>query len=639
MQRLLGAGAPGYLAALFLLVVAPPVFAEAEIQTHKVALDRVAIDISASGLSANETATLLASTSGQPAQQYQSQADSQGNIVFSDVLFPESGRFALDLSGAGGASASASQRVIPGWVSILPPFFAIALALLVRSVLPALVIGIWIGAMSLISFTPKGAFVGVLDGFQVYVRQSLADADHASIILFTLMIGGMVGIVTRVGGMSAIVRLIVSKAKTAIAGQVSIWAMGLVIFFDDYGNTLVVGNTARPLSDKLKISREKLAYIVDSTASPVACIAVATTWIGYQVGLIADSLGAISAVSETAYSVFLKSIAYSFYPILAILFVFAIAVSGRDFGPMVKAEQRARKGSGSNDAKVKVSVEDNLEAKPGIKERAANALIPIGVLIAGLIGGLFATGSGDTVAEIIGNADAYKAMMWASVLGAFAAGALAVAQRLLSLAETIDAWYAGLRAMMFAMIILILAWAMSGVTKDLHTADYLVSILADQLPMQLLPVTVFVLSAITAFSTGTAWGTMGILMPLIIPLTWAIINADASGLDHMHIMYSAIACNLAGAVWGDHCSPISDTTVLSSMASGCDHIEHVRTQLPYALVVGAVAALIGTIPAGYGLPWWIGLLAGAAILIAILFSVGTVTTPRGASPVPANENS
>ena len=203
------------------------------------------------------------------------------------------------------------------------------------------------------------------------------------------------------------------------------------------------------------------------------------------------------------------------------------------------------------------------------------------------------------------------------------AAAMSIGQKILTVHETVDAWYGGLRATLFGMIILVLAWALSDLTATLNTASYLVTLLADSLPVALIPAIVFVLAAVTAFTTGTSWGTMAILMPLIIPLCWAVMGvngiADDSG---MHIMYSAVACCLGGAVWGDHCSPISDTTVLSSVASGCDHIEHVRTQLPYALLVGGAALLFGTIPGGFGVPPWISIIVGVGILGIVLKFIG-----------------
>ena len=213
--------------------------------------------------------------------------------------------------------------------------------------------------------------------------------------------------------------------------------------------------------------------------------------------------------------------------------------------------------------------------------------------------------------------------MWASLLGVLAAALLTVGQRILSLDETVGAWYSGLKNMLFVIIILILAWALSGVTDVLHTGDYLVSILGESLAPAALPALIFVVSAATAFATGTSWGTMGILVPLTVPLTWAILQANGlASPEHYAILYAAIASVLSGAVWGDHCSPISDTTIISSMASQCDHIDHVRTQLPYALTVGIVGLLIGLLPVGLGAPWWLMLLAGALILGGVLFVLG-----------------
>ncbi|MDJ0699721.1 MAG: Na+/H+ antiporter NhaC family protein [Woeseiaceae bacterium] len=514
-----------------------------------------------------------------------------------------------------------------GWVSIMPAVVAIAVALIIRNVVPALLIGLWLGATALNSFTPHGAWLGLLDAFEKYAIQALTDPDKAAIVLFTMMVGGMVGIITRNGGMASVVVLIVSRAKTVIGGQVAVWLMGLMIFFDDYSNTLVVGNTARPLTDHLKISREKLAYIVDSTAAPVVSIALVTTWIGYQVSLIDGALEGIGELAETttAYGIFLNSIPYSFYPILAIVFVFAVGFTGRDFGPMLTAERRAREGKvkSGDENSTPAMTSDDLNPKENIPLRAVNAFIPIIVLIIALLGGLYATGEGDTIAEIIGASNPYKAMMWSSFIGVLTAAAMSIGQGILDAHETVDAWYGGVRATLFGMIVLVLAWSLSAVTSDLNAKYFLVSVLGDSLPLALVPATVFILAAITAFATGTSWGAMGILVPLVVPLAWAIMSLngtnDAAG---MHVLYSSVACVLAGAVWGDHCSPISDTTILSSIASGCDHIEHVRTQMPYALLVGGVAIGVGTIPGGYGFPPWISILVGIAILVVVLRLIG-----------------
>ena len=293
------------------------------------------------------------------------------------------------------------------------------------------------------------------------------------------------------------------------------------------------------MTDQLNISREKLAYIVDSTAAPVVCIALITTWIGYEVGLIDTALRKISDIDQPAYTVFLHSIQYSFYPILAVFFVLVVAATGRDMGPMCDAELRIRRGQVAPVAATDTPSmqSDNLEPKQGVPLRAINDYLPLVVLIVSLLGGLYVTGEGDTLTDIAGSTDAYKAMLWASLLGAITAAVMTVSQRILTPNETVDAWFGGVRAMLFAMIVLLLAWALSGVTESLHTAEYLVSILADTLPVALVPAAVFILSAITAFTTGTSWGAMGILMPLVIPLCWAVMKAN--GMDapeDMHVL-------------------------------------------------------------------------------------------------------
>ncbi len=510
----------------------------------------------------------------------------------------------------------------PTWLSIIPAFVAIVAALAFRQVVAALFLGIWIGAWITYG-SLAGAWFGLLDTVQVYVLEALADADHAAIIIFTLMIGGVVGIIQKNGGTKGIVAAVVAWANSARRGQLATSFLGMAIFFDDYANTLIVGGTMRPITDRLRISREKLAYIVDSTAAPVASLALVTTWIGYEVGLIGTAVENLAGYDEAAYSVFLNSIPYSFYPILALGFVLAVAGWQRDFGPMLAAERRARTtgqlfrpGSDIEQAEAESSV---LVPDASTPPRAFNAIIPILVLIVGVVGGLFATGEGDSIRDIISSADSYKAMMWASLLAVIVAVVLSVGQRILTLTETLDAWYAGMKAMLLAIIILVLAWSLSGVNDALGTADWLVSTLSGSLAVGLVPALVFLLAAATAFSTGSSWGTMGILMPLVVPLAWGVLAAEGlTDPAHYHILYSSVSAVLAGAVWGDHCSPISDTTILSSLASGCDHIDHVRTQLPYALLVGTVAIFLGTLPAGFGVPWWVCLPIAAAVLLGTL---------------------
>ena len=522
----------------------------------------------------------------------------------------------------------AEVQVIPAWFSILPPLTAILVALLIRSVLPALVLGLWLGAWALNGLTVSGFFAGFLDGFDIYLTNAVADRDHVSIMLFTFMIAGMVGIISRNGGMRGIVELIIRGANTPKRGQVSVWTLGLLIFFDDYSNTLVVGNTSRSVTDRLKISREKLAYIVDSTAAPVATVALVTTWIGYQVGLIGDAMTRIPDLDLSPYGVFLNSILYSFYPFLAIFFVMLVITTGRDFGPMLKAERRAREtGQVVPDSSSTLGADDEaaLAMKEGLPPRAMNAIVPVVAMTLAIMGGLYVTGEGETVSDIVGSANSYQALMWASIISVLVAVVMTLSQRLLSLDEVVDAWVSGARFTFLAMIILVLSWAMAEISSELHTADFLIASLGDRLPMGVLPTMVFVLAAFTAFSTGSSWGAMGILLPLVLPLSWAVLGArDSADPEHLYILYASVSCVLAGAVWGDHCSPISDTTVMSSLSAGCDHIEHVRTQMPYALLVGVASIVLGTLPVSFGMPWWLGFLLGAGLLVLTLRWLGQI---------------
>jgi Na+/H+ antiporter NhaC len=527
--------------------------------------------------------------------------------------------------------AEQTVPVIAGWISVLPPLIAILLAFALRSVVPALFAGLVAGAWAINGLTFDGAIKGLFDTLGIYILNAISDPDHAAVMLFTLMIGGMVGIISRNGGMVGIVHRVLPIARTPRRGQAVVAMLGLSIFFDDYSNTLIVGNTTRPMADHLRISREKLAYLVDSTAAPVATVAVITTWIGFQVGLIEEAISGIEELSEPAYTIFLQSIPYSFYPFLALLLVFLVVVRGKDFGPMYRAEIRARLTGHTSNASAEgegPSEIDEIGHKDGIPCRAVNGVVPILSLVVGVIGGLYISGEGNTVKEIIGTADAYMVLIWASLLGCLVAAVLSLGQRILSLNELVDAWTSGAKFMLTGLVLLVMAWSIAEVSSVLQTAPYLISILGDSLSPKLLPTGVFLLAAAAGFATGSSWGVMAILMPLVIPLCWAVLQTNGiADAAHMHILYSCIACVLTGAVWSDHCSPISDTTVLSSLATGCDHMDHVATQLPYALLSGAIAILLCTLPAGYGMQWWMALGLGAAVLIAAHHYLGKPTDP------------
>ncbi|WP_282014356.1 Na+/H+ antiporter NhaC family protein [Marinifilum flexuosum] len=531
-------------------------------------------------------------------------------------------------------------KAIPLWMSILPPLIAILIALIFKEVFSALFVGLFSGTLIIFGYQDISFFSAFFKAIfaisDTYIIQSLADTGHISIIVFSMLIGAMVNLITQNGGMQGVVNKLSRFANSSRSGQFVTWLLGVLIFFDDYANTLVVGNTMRPVTDKLKVSREKLAYIVDSTAAPVASIAMITTWIGIELSYIQSATVQIN-IDESPYSIFLNSLPTRFYPFFTLFFILMIVIMKKDFGPMYKAEQRAK--SEEKYSKVNKHSNDEIESieiSPEIPTRWYNAGIPVMVVIFGTFAGLIYTGwngniwddssisFGTKLSHIIGASDSYLALLWSSISAVLVASALSIGQRILSLKKTVDALAKGFKTMLTAILILILAWALADITKDLHTADFISKILiATEVPPEFLPTFTFILSALIAFSTGSSWGTMAILYPLILPASWALCHsAGMLDAESMNIFYITVSAILAGSVLGDHCSPISDTTILSSLASSCNHIEHVRTQLPYALTVGSVAIILGLLPAAYGISSWILIPLGFITLFLIVKFLG-----------------
>lgn len=510
---------------------------------------------------------------------------------------------------------------VPLWLSILPPLIAIVLALIVKEVFSALFIGILAGTTILFFYQQhnlfESVFLGLLSIIDTYILQSVLDSGHVSIILFSMLIGGMVSIITANGGMQGIVNYLSKFASNARNGQLVTWLMGITLFFDDYANTLVVGNTMRPVTDKLRISREKLAYIVDSTAAPIAAIAFVTTWIGAELSYIQNGIDTLP-IDESPYNIFISSLQYSFYPIYTLVFVAMLIWSGKDFGPMFKAEVRTRKHGVKSPGEEECVPEEKQVFKPSAA-RWYNAAIPVMIVVFGTIAGLFYTGWDQAtwqnnditfsarLSATIGNSDSYLALLWSSLGGVLVAVGLTLSQRILNLKDTMESLIEGLKSMLTAIMILILAWSIALITEHMHTAEFIsISVSEMNLSPVVIPTITFILGALVAFSTGSSWGTMAILYPLILPASWLL--GELHGLpyaENIEIFYNVVASVLAGSVLGDHCSPISDTTILSSLSSSCNHIEHVRTQLPYALIVGFFAIIGGVLPAAYGIPFYI----------------------------------
>lgn len=532
------------------------------------------------------------------------------------------------------ASAKAAETIenkeFFGWSSVLPPLVAIVLALVFRHVLLALVVGVWLGAFLLNDGSLVASFARLLD---THIVGAVADRGHASILIFSLLLGGMLGLITHNGGARGLASWVRGEQRSRRRGQVTTWFLGLLIFFDDYANALLVGSSMRPVTDRLRVSREKLAFLVDATAAPVSSLALISSWIAVEVGYIEDQFAHLG-IDRDAYVTFVETIPYRFYPLLMLVFVAWIAWRGKDFGPMLRAERRAvergqllRPGARPASDFHDEAVADDVPPRPW------NAVVPVVAVVVVAAVGIYVDGQ-TNVAEaglepslqtIVGEASSSAALLWASGAGCLAALAMSLSSRVLTLGDAIDAWMSGMRGMYLAVLILVLAWALGGVCRDLHTADFLIGAIGDWLTPAWIPPVVFVLSALVSFATGTSWGTMAILFPLVIPLAHELAPGNEG------ILFGTVSSILAGAVWGDHCSPISDTTILSSMATSCDHMDHVRTQLPYALVVGTLSLLLAEIPVAAG--WygpWTGLFLAGVAMIALLELLGRPVVVRDA---------
>ena len=499
--------------------------------------------------------------------------------------------------------------------SLVPPILAIVLCVILREALISLFIAVWAGATIL----NQGNFWAGINKTASTLVAQVADSWNGSIILFFFVVGGLMGMIFFSGGGQAFLESISKKANNAKMAQLFSWLGGIVIFLDDYANSAFIGNLFRPLSDKYHISREKLAYIVDSTAAPVSSIFLISTWIGYQVGLIGDSLP--EGIDTSPYFLWLHSIPYSFYSILAIALVGMIAYTGRDFGPMLRAEYRARTTDelwAKNARPLSGTSELKVAKKASINP--INLWLPIIVLVVLSFYFMWTTGGGTEAAsfsQAISDADAMFAILLATLVAFVIAMIMYLFQRIASVAEIMDSFMNGARMMVYATLVLITAWSIGSICGELGTSPYIVGALEGVMSPIILPILTFIISAFIAVCTGTSWGTMAIVTPIVIPLG---VTVGAS----LPIVISSV---LTGAVMGDHCSPISDTTVMSSTFAGSDHIDHVRTQIPYALTAALVTAVCYLL-AGIGIPVIIVLLIGFILIYLILQTLSSLSAKQ-----------
>lgn len=584
---------------------------------------------------------------------------------------------------------------LPDRASLLPPLLAVAVGLALGRTLLALFVAIYAGSvvLALGSAGPLAPLQGLADVFLVYLRHELFDSFRLEILGFIAALIAMVAVITKAGGLHGLMDRLLRSARTARSALLLANFMGIAIFFDDYANCVLVGSTMRPITDRLRVAREKLAYVVDSTAAPVAAISLVSTWIAFQVSVYAPQLPGVG-IRESGYEIFIETLPYRFYCWLTLFFVACVIVTGRDFGPMARAERRARTTGAVVRPGGRPPISDEasrIEPEPQMPRDWRLAAIPVALTAAVTAGRIFSDGGGLALwqrgpaallsleeltpvllagsgagpifaggltgllaASFLAASNAGRlaiaagsaALLWGGGLpgvgsasgalggllrfglAAGAAGALArragipTTRPCVPLRRLLAAAFGSARTLGFAVVLLFEAWMIGAVCRDLSTADYLVALLSDALPPGLLPLLLFSLSCLVAFATGSSWSTMSILLPNVVGLAASVGAQTPLGATGMVAL--CISAVLEGAVFGDHCSPISDTTVLSSVASGSDHIDHVITQAPYAAVVAGAALAFGYLPLLWLPGWGAGpaLACGAAALLAGLLLFG-----------------
>ncbi|MCA8961989.1 MAG: hypothetical protein KDC38_15795, partial [Planctomycetes bacterium] len=533
--------------------------------------------------------------------------------------------------------------------SVLPPLVAVAMALVFRSALLALIVAVLTGGIVLA--TTRGGEPWWERSWALLEGQ-VVDSFRLSIVLFVLFLIGMIGVITRVGGIQGIVDKMMSGAEGARRTRIVTALMGLVIFFDDYSNSVVVGSSMRPLTDRFRISREKLAYLIDSTAAPIAGIALFSTWIGYEVSQYQVALEIVDpSRANSAYKIFLQTIPLRFYCILTIGFVLLNVFLSRDYGPMYEAERRAAKDGLPMRPGSKPLTSQRfarLSAREGVPHRARDALIPLVAVVVSMLVGIWFVGrgwpafresgwasfGGEALGAIFENND-YTMPATAVAAGLGSLVALLIAVPRIGLVDSLRSWCVGFSSLVLAIGILVCAWALAKACDELATGHYLVASVGSEIPLAMLPVLFFVLACLIAFATGTSWGTMGILIPIAIPLVYYTEGLKPGAPLEGTVTLLTFGAVLEGSIFGDHCSPISDTTVLSSVAAGSDHLDHVRTQIPYALTTMLIALLFGYLPVALGwYSWQVAIAVGLGVVYLVLRFLGRpipVATMKGSN--------
>ena len=506
----------------------------------------------------------------------------------------------------------AAAQDVPGlyatfW-SLLPPVVAIGLALITKEVYSSLFIGIVVGAVLYSGFSFEGTMNHVLSGGIIAV---LSDSYNVGILVFLVILGAMVALMNKAGGSAAFGQWASKHIKTRAGAQLATVALGVLIFIDDYFNCLTVGSVMRPVTDRHNISRAKLAYIIDSTAAPVCIIAPISSWAAAVTGFVEG---------EDGLSIFIRAIPYNFYALLTITMLIVISLANIDYGPMAKFERNALDGDLFSGKNPYAGSSDDVSNAPGT---VMDLLIPILSLIVCCVLGMIYSGgfvSGVDFVTAFSGSDASVGLALGSFFGLVITVILYLVRRILTFKQCMDCIPEGFKAMVPAILILTFAWALKAMTDSLGADVFVAELVKSSAEglMSLLPAIIFVVGCLLAFATGTSWGTFGILIPIVVHV---FENSDPE------LMIISISACMAGAVCGDHCSPISDTTIMASAGAQCDHVNHVSTQLPYAVSV-AVISFVTYLVAGFVRSAWIALPVGLVLLLGFLTAAKVLTREK-----------
>lgn len=486
--------------------------------------------------------------------------------------------------------------------ALVPPIVAIVLALITKEVYSSLFIGILVGGLFFSNFSFEGTIVHIFnDGFVAV----LSDSYNVGILVFLVILGAMVSLMNRAGGSAAFGKFAKEKIKSRAGAQLATVALGVLIFIDDYFNCLTVGSVMKPVTDQHKVSRAKLAYLIDATAAPICIIAPISSWAAAVSGFVEG---------EDGFSIFIRAIPYNYYALLTIVMMITMILLKIEFGPMRTHEANALNGDLFTSGESSAPGEETMTA--GHKGKVIDLVIPIITLIISCVIGMIYTGGffeGEGFVSAFSNSDASVGLALGSIFAMIITIIIYLCRKVLTFTECMECLPAGFKAMVPAILILTFAWTLKAMTDSLGAAVFVANAMENSAKglMNFLPAIIFLVGCFLAFSTGTSWGTFGILIPIVVAV---FANSNPQ------LMIISISACMAGAVCGDHCSPISDTTIMASAGAQCNHVNHVTTQLPYALVA-AVISFITYLVAGFTQNAWISLPVGIILMLGVLFII------------------